>query len=97
MHVLLLFIPKTNQKEITRKGASCMNTIHGGVIDHCVYILNLMVVAYLGDRCYYYLFSFVMGVDGLGCFFAYLFVVSSTQSIVLIGLLFVSLLHKIQL
>ena len=37
MHVLLLFIPKTNQKESTRKGASCMNTIHGGVIDHCVY------------------------------------------------------------
>ena len=44
-----------------------------------------MIVAYLGDRCYYYLLSFVLGVDGLGGFVC-LFVVSSNQSIVLIGL-----------
>ena len=49
-----------------------------------------MVVAYLGDRCYYYLFSFVMGVAWIGLVFC-LFVCFFNPIHGYVGLL----LHKI--
>ena len=63
-----------------------------------VCILNLMVVAYLGDRCYHYLLSFVLGVDGLGLVLLLLLLLLlflQPNPLFWLVWLFVSLLHKI--
>ena len=87
--------PKPIKKLITRKGASCMNTIHGGVIDHCVYpksndsslswrsMLLLFVIFCVGCRWI-----------GVGFCFVYLLFLQPNPLFWLVWL-FVSLLHKI--